>query len=320
MGTPEYALPALKALANSDRVEVPLVVTQPDRPQGRGRKLQSPPVKVAADAVGLETLQVSTLRGEATRQRLEHAAPDLVVVAAFGIILGPRTLNLPRLGCVNLHASLLPKYRGANPIAAAIAMGEDTTGITLMQMDRGLDTGPILATRQISIGGQDTTATLTDRLAVLGAELLIDHLEALRTGTLVPMDQPPGASLTRPMTKDDGWIEWNNPSRMIDCHVRAMIPWPRAWTTLPDGTRLQVLNVKPDESNQIEDGPGIVLIRNRVVSVCTGDGSVRITTAQLPGGRAIEGHALTDKLSSWNGSVLGKSDGPGELAPLVIQM
>jgi methionyl-tRNA formyltransferase len=266
----------------------------------------------------LQTLQVSTLRGDDIRGRLEHAEPGLIVVAAFGIILGPKTLSLPRLGCVNLHASLLPKYRGANPIAAAIAMGEQTTGVTLMRMDRGLDTGPILAMRPTPIVQTDTTATLTDRLAILGADLLHESLGSLIDGTVKATDQPPGATLTRPMTKDDGWIDWRASSREIDCHVRAMIPWPRAWTTLPDGTRLLVQEIEANDDATVAKGPGFLSIGNAVVHVETGDGSIVLKSAQLPGGKPVQGQALVDRLRPWHGTTLGTLGGPDERPPLMI--
>jgi methionyl-tRNA formyltransferase len=320
MGTPDYAVPALMALATDPRVEIPLVVTQPDRPQGRGRKLQSPPVRLAADDLGLQSLQVSTLRSDDARALLESAEPELIVVAAFGIILGPRTLNLPGRGCVNLHASLLPRYRGANPIAAAIAMGEQTTGVTLMRMDRGLDTGPILATRSAEIDPTDTTATLTDRLAMLGSDLLIAELGAILDGSIEPQNQPPGATLTRPMKKDDGWIDWHMSTREIDCHVRAMIPWPRAWTTLPDGTRLLVHQIEGLNGASRGNAPGCMAIGDGVVCMETGDGSVILHSAQLPGGRYTQGKELARIFKLLHGSILGSTGMPPDRAPLVTKV
>jgi methionyl-tRNA formyltransferase len=318
MGTPDYAVPALRMLHEHPEVHLALVVTQPDRPQGRGRKLQSPPVRLAADELGVPVLQEATLRDPDTRARLESAQPDLIVVAAFGIILGPKTLNLPRLGCVNLHASLLPKFRGANPIASAIAMGESETGVTLMQMDRGLDTGPILAMSSVRIAGDDTTATLTDRLAVLGAELLAENLEQLIKGTIEPTIQPPDATLTRPMTKDDGWIDWQSSAQSIVDHVRAMIPWPKSWTTLPDGSRLQVLEARVTEQEEDNDITGRLVIGKASMEVTTGSGSIEIRTAQLPGGKPIETHALADRLRAFDGDILGTVGPTANRTPLVV--
>jgi len=315
MGTPDYAVPALDVLAADKRVEVCLVVTQPDRRQGRGRKLQSPPVKLAADRLQLPVLQVSSLKPLEVRQQLEALEPDLVVVAAFGIILGPKTLNLSRLGCVNLHASLLPAYRGASPIAAAIAAGEEETGVTLMRMDRGLDTGPVLATQSLPIAGTDTTATLTGKLAEVGALLLRDHLGELLAGALVDHAQGPGATLTRPMTKDDGWIDWSLPASVIERHVRAMTPWPRAWSTLPDGTRLQVLQAAVGTQNDAK--PGTVFQAESGIGVGTGQGTILLKEILLPGGKPLHDRALVDRLLAAIGDQLGCVGEPEDRIPLV---
>jgi methionyl-tRNA formyltransferase len=317
MGTPDYAVPTLESLATDSRVDLALVVTQPDRPQGRGRKLQSPPVKLAADRLQLSTLQVDSLKSAETRGRLAALAPDLVVVAAFGIILGPKTLALPRLGCVNLHASLLPKYRGANPIAAAISQGEQETGVTLMQMDRGLDTGPMLAKRSIPISPSDTTASLTTNLAQVGADLLQDNLLDLFTGSMEPEPQETGASLTRPMTKNDGWIDWSRPAIELERHVRAMTPWPRAWTTFAGGSRFQVLSATVNDSRS--DLPsGELIVGTDGARVGTNHGAIVLTMIQLPGGKPIEGRALIDRLRPIDGTRLGVGSQPETLTPLIV--
>lgn len=315
MGTPEYAVPSLRALAEHPRVDLALIVTQPDRPQGRGRRLQSPPVRLAADELDVPVLQVATLRDPETKSVLERIAPDLIVVAAFGVILGSRTLTLPRLGCFNLHASILPKFRGANPIASAIATGEKATGVTLMQMERGLDTGPILASREILIDPTDTTATLTTRLADLAAALLHDSIEALAEMNLQPMQQSDGASLTRPMSKDDGWIEWKMSAEQVSNHARAMIPWPRAWTTLPDGTRVQVLSTSVEET---AGDSGLLIVSGLEAMVGCGTGSVGLTEIQLPGGKPLTGRGLADKLRKYDGQFVGVLNGPDRLQTLVV--
>lgn len=316
MGTPEYAVPTLRMLATAPDVQVGLVVTQPDRPQGRGRILQSPPVKLAADELGVPVLQAATLRDPEARGTLEASAPDLIVVAAFGLILGPRTLNLPRLGCVNLHASILPAYRGANPIAAAIAAGEHETGVTLMRMDRGLDTGPILAIAAMPIPADATTGSLTPQLAQLGADLLENHLGAIADGSLQEWPQPAGATETRQMTKDDGWIDWSQPAERIEAHIRAMQPWPRAWTTLPDGTRIQI------HAAAIEGGsagtPGAVTLDDQGVSVATGSGTLRLRSVQFPGGRPLEARALLDRMRPLSGTAFGTTGEPTDRSPLVV--
>lgn len=287
-GTPDYAVPALTVLAADPRVCVDLVITQPDRPVGRGRKLTAPPVKLAAEALGFDVYQPESLRTAGDREPIERVQADLFIVAAFGKIFGPRLLALPRLGSVNLHASILPDYRGASPISAAILEGQFRTGITLMQMDTGLDTGPILAQRSIDILSADTTASLTPRLARLGAELLIDSLDQLiEGGFLAQLQDEADATITRPMVKADGWIDWTRSARDIERQVRAMWDWPRAWTTM-DGMPLQIHRAAVG-SNRSDKEPGSVLIGTDGVVVATGDGDLVIEVAQLAGGKPLLG-------------------------------
>lgn len=315
MGTPDFAVPPLERLAVSERCDVALVVTQPDRAAGRGKKLQSPPVKLAADRLGLPVLQTGTLRDPRVRQRIIDIQPDLIVVAAFGMILGRWILELPPRGCVNLHASLLPKYRGANPIAAAIAMGERETGVTLMRMDRGLDTGPVYASKSIVVDDDDTTESLTPKLAGVAGDVLVEHLDSLLRGTATASAQPGGATLTRQMTKADGWIDWAKPADETERHVRAMWPWPRAWTTDASGNRVQV-----HRAIVVDSLPGVAgsvhHVGGRVVVSC-GKDALELTRVQLPGGKPIEGHALLQATALADGSVLGQADGPGDVPPLV---
>lgn len=318
MGTPGFAVPALERLAARNDVDLRLVVTQPDRPAGRGRKHVSPPVKEAADRLGLAVIQAPTLRDPDARQRIVDVGPDLVVVVAFGMILGAWILHLPRRGCVNLHASLLPKYRGASPIAAAIAEGERATGVTLMQMDRGLDTGAMYGTSGIDITLSDTTESLTTRLATVAGELLDRHLGALLDGSLVAIPQGEGATLTRPMVKDDGWLDVARPADELARRVRAMWPWPRAWSTAPDGERIQVHAATV--SRALDRPPGTVIHDAGSVLVATGDGSLVLTRVQLPGGRPIEGRAIAAVRALQAGTVLGAVGQPRDLKPLVVSV
>lgn len=315
MGTPDFAVPALERLAGSDIADVALILTQPDRAAGRGKKLQSPAVKVAAYRLGLPVLQTGTLRDPAVRQRITDIRPDLIVVAAFGMILGRWILELPVHGCVNLHASLLPKYRGANPIAAAIAMGERETGVTLMRMDRGLDTGPMYASATIVVDDDDTTESLTPKLADVAADLLAEHLGALLGGSATATPQPGSATLTRQMTKADGWIDWSKPAEEIERHVRAMWSWPRAWTTGPSGDRVQIHRALVSDS--IPGVAGSVHHDGDRVVVSCGKHSLELLRVQLPGGKPIEGHALRQATTLDAGAVLGGVDAPGNLPPLV---
>ena len=314
-GTPDYAVPALDALIDDPRVEVALVVTQPDRPAGRGRKLTPPPVKIAAERYRISVYQPETLRTEADRQPIADARADLFVVAAFGKIFGPRLLALPPMGSVNLHASILPDFRGASPIAAAILEGNFRTGVTLMSMDVGLDTGPILAQRSIDIEASDTTASLTPRLAELGANLLIDSLDDLLLGRLRPVAQDDAqATITRQMVKADGWIEWSRPAREIERHIRAMWDWPRAWTTI-GGDPVQIHKARI--SSPIAGRPGSISIGAEGALVATGDESLAIEMAQAPGGKPLDGNLVLERAAAGH-LILGAEGKPPQPAiPLI---
>jgi methionyl-tRNA formyltransferase len=291
-GTPGYAVPALRLLAEDPRVTVPLVVTQPDRPAGRGKALTPPAVKLEAERLGLPVYQPATLRDPASRQPLVDAAADLFVVAAFGLIFGEKTLSIPRIAPINLHASLLPSYRGASPITAAILNGDAETGVSLMVMERGLDSGPVIATRAIPIPADATTESLTPALGEVGAALLIDTLGGFVAGEVVPVLQPDaGISLVRPLTKADGEIDWRQPAEQIERHVRAMWSWPRAWTRLGDET-LQIHATSLDTAENLAPGE-LDLQRGRVV-VGTGDRAIVLEQAQFPGKAAMDRAALAN--------------------------
>ena len=229
-GTPTYAEPALRKLASDGRFDIRLVVTQPDRPAGRGHRLVSPAVRIVADELGLPIYQPATLRDEVSRAPLLAADADVFVVAAYGLIFGRKTLAIPRRGCLNLHASILPAYRGAAPIPAAILTGDSEIGVTLMEMEAGLDTGPIVDIVRTPIALDDTTASLTSRLGELGGNLVVDSLPTWYSGQLAAAPQPSGASVVRMLRKTDGGIDWSQSAEMIERQVRAMWPWPRAWT------------------------------------------------------------------------------------------
>ena len=322
-GTPAFAVPALRALAGDPRFVVALVVTQPDRPAGRGRKLVGPAVKAAALELGLAVHQPERLRSEAEREPLIAADADVFVVAAYGVIFGPKTLAIPRAGCLNLHASLLPAYRGASPISAAIAAREAMTGVTLMRMERGLDTGPMLGERSVAIDPGDTTASLTDRLAEVAAELAVDLIPAVVAGDIDPVEQTGPASLTRPLVKWDGWLDWAQPAVELEAHVRAMWPWPRAWTTVggPAGTgwMLQVHRASVAEDVVRSDlAPGTVVAAHGELVVATGSGGLRFDAVQAPGGRPARGAALLNASQLQAGDRLGHESMPFNLPPLVI--
>jgi methionyl-tRNA formyltransferase len=228
MGSPEFSLATLRTLGVS--YQVAGVVTQPDRPAGRGKQLTSPPVKVLALELGLPVIQPRRLRKPEAMDQLRAWAPDLIVVAAFGQILRPEVLDLPPHGCINVHASLLPRWRGASPIQAAILHGDTETGVTIMRMDPGLDTGPILSQRAIPIAAEDTAASLSEKLAPLGADLLMDMLPKYLSGELKPTPQPEeGVTTVSTLEKNDGLLEPNLVAEVLARKVRAFNPWPGAF-------------------------------------------------------------------------------------------
>ena len=239
MGSPNFAVPTLRAL--SETYSVVGVVTQPDRPSGRGRGLRAPAVKLEAAQLGLQVIQPEKTNAPDAVQTLLEWAPDLIVVAAFGQLLRPAVLSLPRFGCLNVHASLLPRWRGAAPIQAAIVAGDAATGVTIMKMDEGMDTGDILAQRTTPIRSEDTGGSLTDRLAVLGAETLQASLPSYLAGELQGRPQDPAEATKAPMLKkEDGLLNPILPAEDLARRVRAFQPWPGAFISI-DGTTLKVL-------------------------------------------------------------------------------
>jgi methionyl-tRNA formyltransferase len=295
MGTPEFALPSLEALRARGE-QLVAVVTQPDRPHGRGQRVSAPPVKVAAMAAGIPVRQPEKVRQPEFLEWCRSTAPDLIVVVAFGQILPKTLLDIPRLGCINVHASLLPKYRGAAPIAWAIIRGETETGITTMQMDPGMDTGPMLVQRSTPIFADDTAGTLGARLAELGATTLDETLELLAAGRLSPTVQDSSQATLAPMLKkDDGRIDWQQPAAAIQALVRGLDPWPGAWTThAGEPWRIWRAAFAPGAG-----APGSVLRADAAgIVVGTGDGHLVITELQKPGKRRLKvrdylaGHAI----------------------------
>lgn len=312
MGSASFAVPSLVALVEAG-YRVVQVVTRLDKPRGRGLEIARTPIAERATALGLPLFQPKTLRTPEVLEALRAAAPDLIVVAAYGRILPAEVLALPRFGCVNVHGSILPKYRGAAPVQWAVIRGEAETGVTLMRMDEGLDTGPILAIRTLPIGERDTAATVYDRLADLGAEALVACLPGILDGSIPPVPQDSdGATLAPPLDKDVGAIDWAAPSRVVRDLVRGVEPWPGAFTNTPAGLRLRVFPpVVPEIGGGFDGVPGQVLGVDRDgMVVRTGDGAVRVLHVQPAGSRRMDARDAVAGRRVRVGDVLG----PGESA------
>lgn len=289
MGTPELACASLKALIASPLFEVIAAVTQPDRPKGRDLKLLPSPVKDLASKARLPVLQPERARAEDFLAHLRTLTPDLIAVAAYGQILPKALLELPLHGCLNVHTSLLPKYRGAAPIQWAILNGDAETGVTIMKMDAGLDTGEILTQHKTPITDKDTAQTLHDRLAEMGADLLVKTIPDYVAGKIVPQPQPgESASYARKIKKEDGQIDWAQSARWIWNRVRGLVPWPGAFTfQQKDGQRL-LLKIWQAEPIAAAGAPGQILQADKSgILVGCGEGGLRILQLQREGGRRL---------------------------------
>jgi methionyl-tRNA formyltransferase len=289
MGTPELAAASLRALLRAPEFQIAAVVTQPDQPKGRGLKLQSSLVKEIALQNKLPVLQPGRARDEAFIRELRELQPELIAVAAYGQILPKAILDLPRLGCLNVHTSVLPKYRGAAPIQWALLNGDTETGVTIMKMDEQMDTGAILAIEKIPIRSEDNAQTLHDRLAELGAALLLKTIPDYVAGKIQPQPQPSaGVSYAPKIKKSDGQIDWQQPAQTIANRVRAMIPWPGAFTRLPEQPHSQLLKIWEAEVVGRSGAPGEILQsdRNDLVVGC-GVNALRILVLQREGGRRM---------------------------------
>jgi methionyl-tRNA formyltransferase len=289
MGTAELSCDSLRALVESPEFHVVAVVTQPDRPKGRELKLQPSPVKELARQANLPVLQPERARDEAFAGALRDLRPDLIAVAAYGQILPQSILDLPRYGCLNVHTSLLPRYRGAAPIQWAILNGDTETGVTIMKMDAGLDTGGILTQAQTPICPEDNAGTLHDRLARMGAELLVRTIPDYTTGKLSPRPQPTEGAVYAPkIKKQDGLIDWTQPARAIWNRVRGLVPWPGAFSFLPGPPRPHVLKFWQAEIVDRSGAPGEVLQADKAgIVVGCGSGALRILVLQREGGRRL---------------------------------
>jgi methionyl-tRNA formyltransferase len=301
-GTPAFAAQALSAVAGAG-FTIPLVLTQPDRPFGRGLAPRASAVKSLAQARALPLAQPSTLRSDDACAFIRDAALDVLVVAAYGLILPQAVLDLPKFGCLNIHASLLPRWRGAAPIARAIEAGDETTGITIMRMDAGLDTGPIVAQRAIPLDPRETAGSLHDKLAALGGIMIVEALDTLaRTGQLAATPQPAaGATYAAKVMNVDTFVDWRRDAAALDRQIRALAPQPGAAGTW-HGEPVKIRRALAVEGHrEAEPGP-IVGVTAAGVDVACGTGILRVTEVQPAGGRAIPAHAFA----------VGRRVGPGD--------
>jgi methionyl-tRNA formyltransferase len=301
MGTAELACASLKALLASETFAVLAVVTRPDRPKGRDLKEQPPPVKSIALEGGLRVLQPEKARDPAFAAELAALQPDVIVVVAYGQILPQAVLDLPKFGCVNVHASLLPKYRGAAPIQWAILNNEPETGVTIMKMAAGLDTGDVLSQRATPIGADETAAALHNRLAMIGAELLTETLPAYIAGSIAPRPQNnAGATYARKITKEDGRLDWSRPALELRNRMRAFDPWPGAFVNWTAQGRARLLKIWRAQIERLQGQPGQILEASKTsLVVACGMDALSIEQLQLEGGRKmtvaefLAGHDIT---------------------------
>ena len=300
LGTPAFAVPSLEALLGAGH-EVLAVVAQPDRPAGRGQALREPATKAWALGRGVKVLQPEKDRDGRLAAELGALQPDVLVVAAYGRILGPDLLRLAPLGAINVHGSLLPRWRGAAPIQWAVASGDRETGITIMQMDEGLDTGDLLLQRTLAIGPGDTAETLSPRLASLGGEALAAALDGLERGSLVPVPQDPAqVTLARILTREDGRVDWSRPAAELEARLRGFAPWPGAFSTL-DGKLVKILTASAEVLFRVQGasaaapGSAFRVAGRGVAVVCGGDSPLLVTRLQP------EGRPAQDALAFLNG-------------------
>jgi methionyl-tRNA formyltransferase len=305
-GTPHFAVPTLqKLLAEGFGIE--LVVTQPDEPAGRGYEVKPPPVKQVAEKAGIRVFQPAKLKDPATQEFLSPYRPDAMVVVAYGRIIPPWMIDLPRLGCINLHASLLPKYRGAAPIQWALMRGERVTGVTTMMIDPGMDTGDILLQREVEIREEDTAETLAERLSVLGADLMVETLRGLERGEITPRPQEHSQATLAPMLKKEhGRMDWSLPAQELAWRVRGLRPWPGAYTSFR-GKNLHVwaaVTLPAEAASPLEPGT-LVAERGKLHVVCGQGTRLEIKELQVEGRKRLSAHEFLNGVHLKPGERLG---------------
>jgi methionyl-tRNA formyltransferase len=281
-GTPNFAVPFLDALIEDDKIEVAAVITQPDKPAGRGKALKPSPVKKAAEDHDINTHTPQSLKTEDIRDVLRQYDAEVFIVVAYGQLIPEKILDMPPLGCVNVHPSLLPKYRGPAPMQAAIYHGDKETGVAIMKLDTGMDTGPLLDVLHVEIDPDETYPSLQKKIETLGPPFLIKTLKAYKDGAVEPTPQTEtGASKTSLLSKSDGRIDWSRPAKAIEQKIRAYKPWPGTWATWRSGNgtrRLKIHDAEVVES--VGSEPGTAVVQNDALYVETGEGALKITTLQ----------------------------------------
>ncbi len=305
LGTPEFAVPTLERAYEAGH-EVAAVVTQPDRPKGRGRLLAAPPVKETALRLGLAVYQPERIRTPETIELLRGMKPDAMVVVGYGKIVPQAIIDIPRHGIVNVHASLLPKYRGAAPVQWAIANGETVTGVTTMRIDAGLDTGDILLQRETAIGPGETAVELAERLAAMGADLLVETLAALERGAIVPRPQNSAeATLAPVLKKEDGLVEWTRPAREIVNRLRGFTPWPGCYTHLR-GKAIEIASARAVSAGTGKPGSAHP-VRGRLVVTCGEGTALEILEVRMEGRKRVDAAAFQNGYHLMENELLGET-------------
>ena len=303
IGTAEFGLPIFNALAEDENFEIILAISQPDKPVGRKQIITSPPIKIAAEKNNITVLQPEYIID--IKEKISRLKPDLIIVAAYAQLIPEEILNLPKYGCLNLHASLLPKYRGAAIIQAAILNGDEQTGLTIIKMDKGLDTGPILAQIAINIDSKDTAGTLYNKLSGASADFLIKTLKKYLAGKITPEPQNSSqASYVKILAKSDGLINWSKPAAYLEKFIRAMNPWPVAWTWW-DGKQTKIISAQSQTIEINSYKPGKTLKYNSGLAVQCGRDALIITSLQLEGKNALTSEEFLRGYKDFIGNILG---------------
>ena len=303
IGTPEFALPALKALARDTDFLIKAVITQPDMPAGRKLIPTPPPVKELAEKYKIEVWQPQRIIQ--VLDNLRQLEPDIIVLAAYAQIIPEAILNLPKYGCINIHPSLLPKYRGASPVHAAVLNGDQETGVAIMLMDKGLDTGPILAMEKVAIEPNETSVSLLDKTAEIGAKLLTPIIKKYIKGQIKPQTQSnDGVVYAKMFDKKDGLINWQKPAAEIERMVRAFTPWPSAWTWVK-GKQLKIIEVQPEALDFNTYKPGKTFIYNNTLAIQCGQGAILVKKLKLEGKNEISGEDFVRGYKDYLGAILG---------------